>query len=75
MEKGSVMEIIAKRNGVSAENVEAQIQKAIEEAIRTSREKNDVRAMQMWDIITDGTGKCTAMELINRLAILALLKG
>lgn len=74
MENENVLEMIAKRNGVSVETVEAEIQKAICEAIRTCREKNDFRAMETWDIITNGTGMCTPTELINYLAVYMSLR-
>ncbi len=73
MEKESVLEIVAKRNGVSVEQVEAEVQIAIREAIRTSWENNDVRAMEMWNTITNGTGMCTAAELIEFMAGYVLL--
>lgn len=74
MEKESVLENVAKRNGVSVEKVEAEIQEAICQAIRISQENNDVRAIQMWDVITNGTGMCTPTELIKYLAIYISLR-
>lgn len=73
MEKESVLEIVAKRNGVSVEQVEAEVQIAIREAIRTSWENNDVRVIEMWNTITNGTGMCTAAELIEFMAGYVLL--
>ena len=73
MERESILEIIAKRNGISVEQVETEIQRAIREAIKTSWENNDVGAMEMWNTITNGTGMCTAAELIEFMAGYVLL--
>lgn len=72
MKKGKiVLETVAKRNGVSPDEVEAEIQAAIKEAMEVCRKNNDNKAMEMWHTITNGTGHCTASELIEFLAAYA----
>lgn len=67
MDERKILKQIAEKNGVSPEEVEEQIQKAIAAAMETSRKNNNEQAIKMWDIITNGTGKCSAAQLIRFL--------
>ena len=61
----TVLELVAAREGVSAQEVEADIALAISEAIQTSKENQNAIAMKFWDQISVDGKEPSPAKLIS----------